>query len=109
MNEALTITGAIFAVLTALIFNRKDVSDLKAYMKEGSTSLKAEMKESLSELRIEMRAGFSQVNERFSQVNERIDSVQADLRRMQGDINTFAIVNALHDQRIATLESAAKS
>jgi hypothetical protein len=106
MNEALTITGAIFAVLTALIFNRKDVSDLRAKMKQGNASLKmeirennaslrAELKETIAELRTEMQAGFAQLNTRMD--------------RMQGDMNTFAIVSAVHDQRIAALESATKA
>lgn len=91
MNEAITLTGAIFAVLTALIFTRRDVTELKAEMKESNASLRAEMRE-----------GFAQVNVRFERLEVRMD-------KMQGDLNTFAIVNALHDQRITTLEATAKN
>jgi hypothetical protein len=102
MNEALTITGAILAVLTALVFNRKDVSDLKADIKEGNAALRADMKASIGGLRTEMQEGFARVEARFERLETRMD-------KMQADINTFATVNALHDHRISALESAAKS
>ena len=95
MNEAIIITGAVFAVLTALIFNRRDVTELKAEMKENNALLRT----SISELRSEMREGFSNVNTRFERLEVRMD-------KMQSDLNTFAVVSALHDQRITALEAA---